>query len=121
MRAKIFLFLLVGTAGFLTSASAQQATPHISAEEFAAMTPEQREKVKEERKAKREAWLKAHPEYVQQMKDRRAKREQWLKDHPEEAKKMRERMKNRHPMKHQGPPIPQNSPTTSTTTAPTNP
>lgn len=77
-----------------TASSADDPTtttvaPHVKG---AALTLEQKEKIKAERKSRREAWIKAHPEQLKQMQENRAKHQQWLRDNPEEAKQMKAEM-----------------------------
>lgn len=64
--------------------------PHISG---ADPSIEEKEKVKEDRRARREAWIKAHPEQLKVMQENRLKRQQWMKDHPQEALRMKEEMR----------------------------
>ena len=63
--------------------------PHMK---HASMTEEQKEEIRSEHKAKREAWVKAHPEQLKHMQENRAKRQQWMKEHPQEAIKMKAEM-----------------------------
>ena len=63
--------------------------PHVSG---AALTPEEKDQVKDDRRARREEWIKAHPEQLQQMRENSLKRKQWMQDHPKEALEMKEKM-----------------------------
>ena len=73
-----------------TVKEAVTVAPHVNG---AVLTPEQKEKIKAERKARREECIKAHPEQIKQMQENRSKRQQWMKEHPEEAKKQKEAMR----------------------------
>ncbi len=58
----------------------------------AGMSADEKEKLRADIKARREAWIKEHPEELKQMRENMLKRQQWMREHPEEAQRQKEAM-----------------------------